>query len=146
MPRYFTLIEAERLLPAVERHIRDAVALKSEYQEAEGNIQRATQRIVTMGGTVVNREYFATERSRRDAAAAALKKAIEDIHEMGVQVKDLDIGLIDFPTLYHGQEVLMCWKLGESGIGFWHGLEEGFRGRKPVDEDFLMNHRGDGVN
>ena len=146
MPRYFTLLEAERLLPAVERAIRDAIAVKSEYQEAEQNIQRATQRIVSLGGTIVDREQFAAERSRRDAAATALKKAVEDIHEMGCQVKDLDIGLIDFPTLYHGREVLLCWKLGESGISFWHGLEDGFRGRKPIDGEFLDNHRGDGLN
>jgi len=146
MARYFTLLEAERLLPTVERSIRDAIALKNEYQESEENIQRATQRIVSSGGSMVNRDQFRVERARSEAAGDALKKAIEDIHEIGCQVKDLDIGLLDFPTLYRGREVLLCWKLGESGIGYWHGLEEGFRGRKPLDDDFLQNHRGDEVN
>jgi len=146
MARYFTLLEAERLLPTVERSIRDAIALKNEYQESEENIQRATQRIVSSGGSMVNRDQFRAERARSEAAGDALKKAIEDIHEIGCQVKDLDIGLLDFPTLYRGREVLLCWKLGESGIGYWHGLEEGFRGRKPLDDDFLQNHRGDEVN
>jgi hypothetical protein len=146
MPRYFTLIEAERLLPAVERSIREAIQLKARYVEADYRIQRATQRIVSLGGSIVNREQFIEDRRERDAAEQDLKQAIGGIHEMGCQVKDLDTGLVDFPTLYRGREVLLCWRLGEDGIRFWHGLEEGFRGRKPVDADFLHHHRGDGVN
>jgi hypothetical protein len=53
---------------------------------------------------------------------------------MGVEVKDLDIGLLDFPCEVDGQIVLLCWKLGEKGITHWHGVSEGFAGRKPVDE------------
>jgi hypothetical protein len=55
-------------------------------------------------------------------------------------VKDLDIGLVDFPTVFRGVEVCLCWKLGEPRIGYWHGAEEGFRGRKPIDQDFLAHH------
>lgn len=146
MPRYFTLLQAERLLPDVECSIREALALKIEYQDSENKIQKATQRIVNLGGSNVDRGQFAGEKMRRDAAIEALKAAIEKIHEFGCQVKDLDIGLIDFPCLYRGQEVLLCWKLGENGISFWHSLEDGFGGRKPIDEDFLSNHRGDDVN
>jgi hypothetical protein len=50
---------------------------------------------------------------------------------------------VDFPTLFRGVEVYLCWKLGESGIEFWHGVDEGFRGRKPIDQDFLDHHEGD---
>jgi hypothetical protein len=146
MPRYFTLLEAEKLLPAVDRSIREAVRLKTEYQEAETSIQRATQRIVMLGGSTLDRGAMAADRDRKDAAARALTTTIEEIHELGCQVKDLDTGLVDFPTIYHGQEVLLCWKLGEAAIGFWHDMEEGFRGRKPLDDDFLRNHRGDAVN
>lgn len=146
MPRYFTLRQAEELLPEVERMIREAVAFKAEYQEAESRIQKATQRIVMLGGSIANRDTMAADRNRRDTAASALNQVVQQIQELGVQVKDLDIGLIDFPTLYRGREVLLCWKLGESGIAFWHGLEDGFRGRKPLDDDFLANHEGDAVN
>ena len=59
----------------------------------------------------------------------------------GAQIKDLDIGLIDFLTMYRGREVLLCWKLGEEGIGYWHGTEEGFRGRKPIDDEFREHRR-----
>ena len=61
-------------------------------------------------------------------------------------VKDLDVGLIDFPTLYRGEEVYLCWKLGETGIQYWHGIDEGFRGRKKIDRDFLDNHKGESPN
>jgi hypothetical protein len=64
---------------------------------------------------------------------------------MGVLVKDLDIGLIDFLTHYQGREVCLCWKLGEERIRFWHGTGEGFAGRKPIDGEFLENHRGDAL-
>ena len=62
---------------------------------------------------------------------------------IGCVVKDLDIGLIDFPTEFRGEEVYLCWKLGEPRIEFWHGVEEGFRGRKAIDQDFRDHHRGD---
>ena len=103
---------------------------------------RASRRISMLGGVIVRHQEFLDLRTRHDAALASLRAAVERIHDTGCQVKDLDIGLIDFPTLYRGQEVLLCWKFGENGIGFWHGLEEGFRGRKPIDEEFLSNHRG----
>ena len=51
--------------------------------------------------------------------------------------------LVDFPTLFKGVEVYLCWKLGEPAIDFWHGIDEGFRGRKPIDKEFLDHHRGD---
>jgi len=65
------------------------------------------------------------------------------VQEIGCLIKDIDVGLVDFPTSLRGVEVYLCWKLGESGISFWHGVDEGFRGRKPIDKDFLDNHQGD---
>jgi hypothetical protein len=61
-------------------------------------------------------------------------KCVNQIHGLGAQVKDADEGLIDFPALREGEEVLLCWKLGENEIGFWHGLEDGFAGRRSVAE------------
>ena len=75
-----------------------------------------------------------------DPPPAALKDLLGQIENMGVLVKDLDIGLIDFLCLYRGREVCLCWKLGEARIRFWHGTEEGFMGRKQIDEDFLRDH------
>jgi hypothetical protein len=145
MARHFTLAQAEQLLPEVEQALRDALFHKSEYQAAEEELNRTTQRIRMAGGSRVNPTPILAERARRDTSATALKEIFERVEEMGVLIKDLDIGLIDFLTRYHGQDVCLCWKLGEDRIRFWHGMEEGFRGRKPIDEEFLQNHRGDSV-
>ena len=144
MPRYFTLSESDGLLPKVERVLRDALFHKSEYHKAAEELEDSTRQIRMAGGSRVNRVEYLSVRARRDTSAAALKEALEQIEQMGVLVKDLDIGLIDFLTRYHGREVCLCWKLGEGKIEFWHGTEEGFRGRKPIDEEFIKNHRGQG--
>jgi len=91
----------------------------------------------------VDRDRALEARNRRDSAAGRLRAAIEQVQEIGCLIKDIDIGLVDFPTSLRGVEVYLCWKLGESGISFWHGVDEGFRGRKPIDKDFLDNHQGD---
>jgi hypothetical protein len=96
-----------------------------------------------MGGMSINREQAAEARNRRESAARQLRGAIEQVQELGCMVKDLDTGLVDFPTLFRGVEVLLCWKLGEPAIGYWHGMDEGFRGRKAIDQDFLEHHEGD---
>jgi hypothetical protein len=143
MARRFTLAEAQSLIPQVDALLRDAVSLKSDYQEAEQAVQAFSQRVTLMGGMIVNREQVIDARNRRDAVGSKLKAAIEGVQEFGCVVKDLDMGLIDFPTLLRGVEVYLCWKLGEPKIAFWHGVDEGFRGRKAIDQDFLDNHRGD---
>jgi len=146
MTRYFTLHEAEKLLPDVERAIREAIDLKAEYQKAETELRSEMQRVAMLGGVDMNRGAFAELRTRRETSVERLKETIEAIHEIGCLVKDLDIGLIDFPTLFRGEEVYLCWKLGETGIAYWHGVEEGFRGRKAIDSEFLKNHQGEPSN
>jgi hypothetical protein len=146
MSRYFTLAEAERLLPEVERTIREALEQYAAHQQAESKLQDALRRVMMLGGSLVDRDAIGNMRQERDATAAQVNSAIETVHSYGCQVKDLEMGLVDFPTLYRGSEVLLCWRFGENGIRFWHGLEEGFRGRKPIDDDFLANHQGGGVH
>jgi hypothetical protein len=141
--RFFTLTQAQHLLPQVESAIREAIALKAEYQQAESDCQQFQRRIMLQGGVLVDHSKLLDCKHRRDSSARGLQEAIGKIHEYGCLVKDLDAGLIDFPTLFNGQEVYLCWKLGESGIQFWHGVEEGFRGRKPIDQEFLDHHQGD---
>lgn len=143
MPRFFTLQQAEQALPEVESAIREAVALKSKYEQAEEEWQKFSRRVTMMGGMQVDHSRFGDQRNLRESIAQRLKEIIEGIQDQGVLIKDLDVGLIDFPTLLRGEEVYLCWKLGEKGIGFWHGVQEGFRGRKPIDREFLDHHRGE---
>lgn len=146
MPRYFSHEQATRLLPEVERLLRLAIHARMVYEEADQAITTLQQRVQAMGGIVVDVSKTRLLQQSREEGAKHLKEAIEAIMELGVQVKDLDSGLVDFPTTFHDEEVLLCWRLGETRIGHWHGLEEGFRGRKPIDAEFLRNHGGGGVH
>jgi hypothetical protein len=146
LPRYFTIAEAEQALPDVERALRDVLFHKAEYQKAYQDVENNTKRISMAGGSRVDPGAHLAMRARRDTSAAALKDAAERVEQAGALIKDANIGLIDFLSRYQGQEVCLCWKLGEDKIRFWHSLEDGFRGRKLIDEDFIQNHRGEMTN
>jgi hypothetical protein len=143
MPRRFTLAQAQSLIPRVELLLRQAIQLKQEYEEAAGELRRFQERLMMAGGVLVDRDRALGLRQRSEGAAGRLKSVLDQVQEIGCVVKDLDIGLIDFMTSYRGTEVCLCWKLGEDAIEFWHGADEGFRGRKPIDQDFLDNHEGE---
>ncbi len=143
MPRYFRIEQAEQLLPEIETAVRQAASLKKFLDEADGELRATAERITLLGGAQIDREKLLARRARRDALESRLAEHVTALQEHGCLVKDLELGLVDFPTLLRGQEVLLCWKLGEVRIEFWHGLEEGFRGRKPVDQEFLDHHAGD---
>jgi len=146
MSRRFTLEAAESLLPEVEKGMREAIALKAAFEQAQSELQAVTQRVIMLGGVLVDRDAVRESKLRRDQYAANLKTIVHDIQELGCVIKDLDIGLVDFPTLFRGEEVYLCWKLGEPNIKFWHGMQEGFAGRKPTDEEFRESHRRDAAN
>ena len=133
MPRYFSLAESEKLLPDVERCLRDALFHRSEYLKADDELDGSVQHIRMSGGARVDRGAYLAVRARRDTSAAGLKDSLEQIEHIGALVKDLDIGLIDFLSMYRGREVCLCWKLGEDRIRFYHRQDEGFAGRKPLD-------------
>jgi hypothetical protein len=143
MSRRFTHAEAQSFLPELDGLLRSAIDLKAEYDEAEREMQSFQERVMMMGGVVVDRDKALESRTRRESIAGKLRAAIEQVQEIGCVIKDLEIGLVDFPTVYQGTEVYLCWKLGEPAIEYWHGVDEGFRGRKPIDQDFLDHHDGD---
>ena len=143
MSKRFTLWEAERLLPQIREWMRDAVSLKSEYDEAERAVHSLVERIMVMGGIIVDGKRASEDKARRESTGEHLKSVLESIQESGCLVKDLEKGLVDFPTLFRGEEVYLCWKLDEPSIAFWHGVQEGFAGRKSIDQDFLDHHEGE---
>ncbi len=146
MARHFTLAQASGLLREIEPELRAAARLRADLATVESQLGRFSRRIEMAGGTLVDPSEFLVLQGRRDALAGRLREVVEGIHAHGCQIKDLESGLVDFPTFYRGREVLLCWKAGEDGIRHWHGLEEGFRGRKPIDQDFLDHHTGDPVS
>jgi hypothetical protein len=145
MSRHFTLDEARALLPEVGRLIREAVQSKARYSAAETWLHELGQRIMIRGGIHVDTAVVESWKNQREASGAILKSSLEGIEEIGVLVKDLETGLVDFPTLYRGEEVYLCWRMDERSIEHWHGVHEGFAGRKEIDRDFLANHRGEGL-
>jgi hypothetical protein len=142
MARYFTLVEARQLLPVVDKAIRTAVQAKSSYDQSEQALQHLLQRIIMAGGMLVDRFAVEATKATRQSSVERLKAAMEEIQEIGCLVKDLDTGLLDFPTLFRGEEVYLCWRMGEADIEYWHGVHEGFGGRKVIDQFFVENHQG----
>jgi len=135
--RTFTLSEAQTLVPVLESLLRSAMEGKKTMQEVEAELQEVGQRIFVNGGMLVDVIALGKRKAQRDKAVHTVKDALGEIDSAGVQVKDLDVGLLDFPCVVEGRVILLCWKLGEPGIGFWHGTEEGFAGRKPIDEKII---------
>ena len=131
------------MLPHVALAIREVISLETEHERTQAEWDSFSQRLAVMGGMQVDRARMVEKKNRREEAAGALGQAVERVQELGCLVKDLNTGLIDFPTLFQGKEVYLCWKLGEPGIRFWHGVDEGFRGRKPIDAVFIERHRGE---
>jgi hypothetical protein len=132
--RTFTLQDAQMLLPTLESLLRTAIQSKKLIEDVEAELQDVAHRVFLNGGTLVNVVEVARRKAERERAVQRAKDAIAEIHATGVQVKDIDIGLLDFPCKVEGEIVLLCWKLGEAKITHWHSTEEGFAGRKPIDE------------
>ena len=133
MNKIFTLQEAQTLLPVVEALLLRAQTASARAAEMEAEMQELSQRIFMTGGMHVNVAQAAKRRADREKALQDTRDTLAELDEIGVQVKDLDKGLLDFPSVMDGRDVLLCWKLGEKEIGFWHTPEDGFAGRKPLD-------------
>jgi hypothetical protein len=132
----FTLEEANALLPVVDSLLGRAISAKEAAEQLERDIQALRQRIFLSGGMTVDIAGVARNRTEAEAEVQRAKEALGEIDSIGVQVKDLDTGLLDFPCRVDGELVLLCWRRGESRIEYWHTLESGFRGRQPLDERF----------
>jgi hypothetical protein len=132
--KYFDRREAEELLPTLTPWLEEARGEKQKMDAYKEELTQAASRIMVLGGTFPPFAELMRKKSEHDEAAARLSAIIEQIQETGCLVKDLDIGLVDFPSLLGEEEIYLCWKLGEERIAFWHGIEEGFAGRKPLDE------------
>jgi hypothetical protein len=131
--RTFTLDEAQSLLPVLQSLLRTAIAAKNLMHEVDSEIEALHHRIFLNGGMFLEIVPLARRKAERARAEQRAKDALAEIDSIGVQVKDLDIGLLDFPCDVDGRKILLCWKLGENAITHWHGMDEGFAGRKPID-------------
>jgi len=132
--KYFDRRDAELLLPTIAPWLEEARDEKQKVEDFKVELTQVTSRIMILGGTFPPLADLLRKKSEHDKAAENLVEIINRIQETGVLVKDLEMGLVDFPSLVEGEEIYLCWKLGEDHIAFWHGVDEGFAGRKPLDE------------
>ena len=129
--RYFTADEANEALLEVRPLTEELVGHRRALVELQERQSAVTARIAGNGGNVEPHELEEVQ-EQLDEEVAGIARCVARIHEVGALVKDLDDGLVDFPATRDGRDVLLCWRLGEDEIGFWHGLDEGFSGRKPL--------------
>ena len=129
--RYFTPSEANELLAEVRPLAESLVEHRDGMRLAAERRARLTARIAGNGGDLDPQEPGELdEQFERESQAVA--RAVEGLQRLGLLVKDLDRGLVDFPALHNGEEVLLCWQVGEDEVAYWHGVDEGFAGRKPL--------------
>lgn len=131
--KLFTLTEAERTRVEVEPVLLEAMQAHRKMSELERGLSSLAERIMRSGGMLVSYERAGKLRTEHDALGEAVREALERIQATGCVVKDLEVGLLDFPARIHDEDVYLCWRVGEDRIRFYHGQDEGFAGRKPLD-------------
>ena len=130
-PRTFTLDEASSLLPRLSELLLQTQECKLRHDQHQDQIAEYTRRM-SSNGDILERDLNET-RQELAKAAAELSSLVEKVQEMGCELKDIDQGLIDFRAEREGREVYLCWKLGEPDIRWWHELDAGFAGRRPLE-------------
>jgi hypothetical protein len=131
--KLFSLTEAERLRVQLEPILIEAMEARRKMAEPEKKLAALAEKIQFSGGMQVAYETAAKWRALRTKFESSVRDALERIQSTGCIVKDLDIGLLDFPARIDNKDVYLCWKLGEDRIRFYHAQDEGFAGRKPID-------------
>ena len=134
-PKLFSLSEAERARKQVEPLLIEAMEGRRQMADFEESLSAIANRIQIMGGVTIDYDGAARLRSDLNRVVAKVKEAIDQIQATGCIVKDLDSGLVDFPSIIKNEEVYLCWRLGEDRIRFYHRQDEGFAGRKPIDPE-----------
>jgi hypothetical protein len=132
--RHFTPDEANAVLEHVRPLVEQLVARSAERLGALEHQEELERKIRGNGGGIPPAQ-LAEATAEVEAASRRLGKLVDEINEYGAEVKDIETGLIDFPALRNGETVLLCWQLGEDEIGFWHRVDDGFAGRRPLPLD-----------
>jgi len=122
---YFTIKDANEVLPTVIKKFKNIVNLKDQAVSIQSEMETNPKYMSDFKDYVIKKQELNTVMSN-------FYKAIEDLENMGVMIKSIEEGLLDFPSIRFNEEVFLCWKVGETEIKFWHGKEEGFMGRKPL--------------
>jgi hypothetical protein len=130
--RYFSVADVEALIPELTRAMKQVMSANVEVTEARERLQAEQRRIDLAGGGILDRRAWRADKDRIERLTAEMQRGLAAIAELGGVPKDLSLGLVDFLHLRNGREVNLCWKYGEREIRHWHGLDEGYAGRKPL--------------
>ncbi|WP_199615500.1 DUF2203 domain-containing protein [Paenibacillus alkalitolerans] len=131
--RYFTPREANELLPFVIEDIRRLQEAKQAFVTKSVELRELRIQARASGGEPLDDKIFQVE-TEMEFLQLEAKTLVDSIKLKGAELKDIDMGLVDFPATIDGEEVLLCWKMGEERITFYHGMDDGYRGRKPIPE------------
>ena len=130
--RYFSAADVEALIPRLTKIMESVMAAHTDVGAARERLQAEQQRIAVSGGGMLDRRAWRADKERIERLTAEIQRGLDQIQKLGGVPKDLGLGLVDFLHLRHGEEVNLCWKFGEREIRHWHGLDEGYAGRKPL--------------
>ncbi len=129
--RYFTPANAEAMLPLVRSIVKDISELAHSLRDRHERLNRLQQGGVGKG--VITESQLEEEQAAWDRESDRLKECVTELTQLGLEIKDPYSGLVDFPCRQENREVYLCWKLGEEKVGWWHEVDAGFAGRKPLN-------------
>ena len=127
----FTPQEASKLLPDIKPKVKELIERKKVVAELHAEMERYN----LLGFKTAE---VAEKAAQLDALVESMTKKIAELEDLGVMVKDLDFGLVDFPADRYGESVLLCWRYGEAEVSYWHKPNEGFNGRKPLKMQLIQ--------
>ena len=131
---HFTLNQANEMLPSVIKKFENIVSMKNEVIRIQSDLETNPKYMTNLKDYIIKKQELNT-------AITNFYKSIEDLEVTGVSIKSIEQGLLDFPSLMFNEEIWLCWKEGETEIKFWHGKDEGFNGRKPIESTDLEKLR-----
>jgi hypothetical protein len=123
---HFTIIKANEVLPLVIKKFENILLIKNKVMNIQTELEANPQ-------YMENFKRYICKKQELNSAISNFYRAIEDLEDLGIAIKSIDEGLLDFPSLKFNEEIWLCWKKGEAEIKFWHGKDEGFNGRKPIE-------------
>jgi hypothetical protein len=130
--RYFSPAEVEALIPALTGIMDEVRRAHGQARTLGEEMQEEQRRIALVGGSVLDRGQWRAMRERLEQLGRQVQEGLNQVMVLGGVPKDVDLGLVDFPHVREGRVVNLCWKYGEREIRFWHGLDEGYTGRKSL--------------
>ena len=124
----FTVDKANTILPKVKKRFDEILCCKNNVMDIQEELQN-------LSDSNCGFEKFIKKKQELNHAVTALYNMIQELEDMGIMIKSVDEGLLDFPSIRYDEEIWLCWKFGETQVKFWHRKEEGFMGRKPIPQE-----------